>query len=428
MRRPLTGRLTATLVFLPALAGGADWPQWRGPEQNGVSAETSNWPAGWPPKRLWSADVGAGCTSPILAQGRLFVTGWAGQKPTGQGTDTVCCFDSRTGREIWKQAYPARYQGRVRIGDTGGYGGPSATPSFDPATGRLYTLGVDGDLRAWDGRGDGRLLWSTNLYEQFKVARRPNVGGGQRDFGFTAAPLVHGDLLIVEVGSAGGTVVAFDQANGQVRWKSEYARPAGHTGGIVPTKTDSGDALLLLTLSDLVLLRADNGRTIASYPWQTDFGCNIPTPAVQGSRVLVTSGYNQSRSALVDFPAGRPREVWQSKAFATVASPVIVGDRAFLIDDRLRCLDLTDGRVEWQGGSFGHGSCIATADGKLLVFGNGRLALVDAGAAEYRELAVVRGLVPGTCYPHVAFAEGVIAVKDRDGRLVCLSVRPEGRS
>jgi len=60
-----TPRVTLGLVLLLAAGAAAaepgDWPQWRGPAHDGVSAEASNWPTGWPPQRLWSADVGAGC-------------------------------------------------------------------------------------------------------------------------------------------------------------------------------------------------------------------------------------------------------------------------------------------------------------------------------------------------------------------------------
>ncbi len=417
-RREEHGKRLSQAQAAPSAEG---WPQWRGPRHNGVTGESSNWPVGWPPKRLWSANVGTGCTSPIIAEGRVFVMGWAGAKRDALGTDSVYCFDCRTGREIWRQSYSARYQGRMRAGDTEAYGGPLATPAFDPATGRLYTLGVDGELRCWDGRGDGQLVWAKKLYELFKIERRPDVGGGQRDYGFTCAPLIQGDLLIVQVGDAGGTVAAFDKQTGQLRWRSEHAGPAGHSGGIVPLRVGATDALAVLTLRELVLIRPADGKTIASHPWQTDCGCNLPTPAVDGSKVLLTSGYNQSKAVLLDFASGRTRQVWQSDAFATVASPVIAGKRAFLINDRLQCLDLDNGKVLWKGGRLGHGSCVATADGRLIVFGNGRLVLVDATANVYRELAVAENLVKGTCYPQLAVASRAIVCKDRDGRIVCLS-------
>ena len=123
------------------------------------------------------------------------------------------------------------------------------------------------------------------------------------------------------------------------------------------------------------------------------------------------------------------RRRWVSKSYALMSSPTIWRDRVFVIDRRLKCVGLADGRERWSGGDFGHGSCLVTGDGKLLVFGKGSLALVEAApkTRRYRELARVKRLVRGTCYPHVALSDGIIACKDRDGNLVCLSVRPRKR-
>jgi outer membrane protein assembly factor BamB len=418
----------------PPRPSGNGWPQWRGPGHNGVSPESSGWPKGWPPKRLWSANVGRGCSSPILSGGRLYVMGWSGGggRPRGNptGKDTVYGFDARSGRQLWTQSYPSRYQGRRRTGDTGQYGGPSATPSYDPATGRLYTLGVDGDLRCWDTGNGGRLVWAQNLHEKYRIRQRPSVGGGRRDFGFATSPLLHGESVIVQAGDERATVIALDKNTGRRKWTSQYKGPAGHCGGLVPIRVGGADCLAALSLQHLVILRAAGptaGRTVATYKWQTDYACNLPTPAVLGDRALVTSAYNQHGSELLAVSSGTVRRRWRSKSHALVSSPVLHRGRAFLISNTLRCIDLADGALVYRGGSFGHGSCLVTAgDDKLIVFGKGRLVLLDARpeAREYRELSRVDKVVPGTCYPHIALADGVLCCKDKDGNLVCFSVRP----
>ena len=94
---------------------------------------------------------------------------------------------------------------------------------------------------------------------------------------------------------------------------------------------------------------------------------------------------------------------------------------------QVHCLDLATGELIWRGGSFGReSSCLVTADDKLLVLGNGNLGLIDASAEQdsYRELASVKGVIGGTCYPHLALADGILAVKNKEGNLICLSVRP----
>jgi len=423
MREIGAGALAAALVAaFAARLGAADWPQWRGPARTGVTTEPSGHPTGWPPKRLWEKNVGKGCTSPILAHGRLYVMGWEGNEKGG--TDSVWCLEARTGKELWRRTYPVPYQGRVRAGDEGQYGGPSSTPAFDAETTYLYTLSVDGDLACWDTARNGEPVWRMNLYDEYKVPQRPDVGGGRRDYGFTSSPLILGEAVVVEVGEGAGTVMAFDKKTGKRRWRSACAEPAGHSGGPVPITLDGLPCLATLALSKLVILRTDpghEGKTVAEHPWQTDFACNIATPAVAGQAVLLTSNYNVGRTALLEISGSGVRQKWSTRDHAMVSSPVIHKGRVYFADARLSCLDLATGKTLWKGGNFEHGSCLVTGDDKILAFGNGALVLVDAAADKYRELARMEEVVRGTCYPHVALSDGVVACKDRDGSLVCFS-------
>jgi outer membrane protein assembly factor BamB len=416
------------LLATPALAD--DWPQWRGPTHNGVSTAPSGYPDAWPPQRQWTKQVGIGCTSPVIAGGRLYTLGWTGPdrqdaRDNPRGTDAIVCLDLRTGEQLWQQTYNARFQSRHSTGDERQYGGPSATPSFDPDTGYLYTLGSDGDLHCFNTRADGNRVWRINLFDQFNVPQRPVVGSGHRDFGYTCAPLIHGEQLIVEVGTPDATVIAFNKRTGNVAWRSQYNRPHGHTGGIVPMRLGSRDALALLTLYDVVAMDVA-GRTIATQTWTTDYGCNLPTPAADGSALLVTSDYNMRRATLFNVAGDALTPKWQSSERALLSSPILHGGRAYLIQKTLRAVDRNSGDPLWRGGDFGHGSAVLTADNRLIVFGDGTLALVDAtpDTTEYRELARIDRVVPGTCYPHVAFADNHIACKDRDGNLVVFNVSP----
>src|SRR4051812_35709822 len=213
---PSRALLPPTLLLL-AWSGlsAADWPHWRGPTRDGHTPEPSGfadgkWLAGQP---AWTAGVGAGASSPLVVGDRVFTLGHA------DGRDTVRCLDLRTGKEAWAAQSKGPEYGRFHVGDEGLYSGPSSTPEFDPDTGRLYTLGPDGELHCWDTAAGGKPVWDLNLYDAYKAPRRPKLTRApQRDYGYTSSPLVHGNWLLVEVGSPKGTLVAFDKNTGKEVW------------------------------------------------------------------------------------------------------------------------------------------------------------------------------------------------------------------
>jgi outer membrane protein assembly factor BamB len=404
----------AALLLLLALQ---DWPHWRGPGRDDVAAEPSGWTGGaWPGEPEWAVKVGEGSGSPIVAGGRLYAMGWSG------GRDTLSCLDAATGKELWTASYPSPSHGRHKMGDEKFYSGPTSTPEFD--AGRLYTLGIDGDLHAWDA-ADGRKLWGLNLYEAYRAPRRPHVGAQQRDYGYITAPLALGGRLFVHVGAAEGTVMAFDPATGKRAWASECRDEAGHAGGMAPITVEGVPCLAVLTLRHLVVLRLDDGRTVATFPWTTDFGNNVASPAVSGDSVLVTSEYNRNAIARVRITLKGAEQVWQAPFASKACTPVIHGGRVYWAWRKVRCLDFATGAQQWEGGEFGDaGSCIVTADGKLIVWGGtGRLSLLETGGDAYRELARAVRVLPATSWPHVVLAGGRLYCKDRDGNLKCFKLR-----
>ena len=312
-QKQLRHSLRRVVVGAPFLACvgtvlGADWPHWRGPNRNDVTPESSGWQPGkvWVGAPAWRRSVGIGSTSPILADNRVYVLGWS------HGKDHVVCLDAATGRTVWETTYPCPKYGRYSIGDKGYYGGPSATPEFDAATGLLYTLSTDGDLAAWDTRKQGRRAWGLNLYQRYHVGRRPKMHRGLRDYGRTASPLLWRDWLLVEVGAPAGSLVAFNKRTGQQVWAARDRDAAGHTGGPAPMMVQGIPCAALLTLRNLLIIRLDDrhaGETLARYPWVTDFGCNIPTPTVAGDCVYLTSGYNHKSLCKVRIAPGSAKKV-----------------------------------------------------------------------------------------------------------------------
>jgi outer membrane protein assembly factor BamB len=364
----------------------------------------------------------------VVAGERLYTLGYRG------GVDTVVCLEVASGRKLWAQSYASPDYGRHAIGDKSMYSGPSSTPEYDPATGLLYTLGIDGELRAWDTKKDGAKVWGVNLYEQFKIPQRPQVTkrrGSHRDYGYPTSPLVYQDLVVVEAGDPQrGNLLAFDKRSGTLLWGSENKDPAGHSGGLSPITIEGVPCVAVLTARNLCVVRLDGakpGKTVAEYPWVTDFINNIACPAVEGKTVIITSRYNKMAVCKLEISlAGGAKKLWETKEAASgVCSPIVHGDRVYFASNGLYCLDAANGETQWVNGKFGSASSlILTADERLIVWANnGDLALVESAkrsAGKFTELAAKkRVLNKDAAWPQVVLANGRLFCKDRTGEIRC---------
>ena len=415
------------LCMCSATAVADDWPHWRGPNRDGTTAESSGYGDGtWPNRELWHANVGDGGTSPIFVDGCVYAIGLR------DGPDVVQCLDAATGKQLWHVSYPSRKYGRHATGDEGLYSGPNATPEYDTETGYLYTLSIDGELHCWNTKRDGQQVWKLNLYDKYKAPRRPKVGRqGLRDYGYTTAPLVHRDWLIVEVGSVAGNLIAFDKRTGEQVWTSKRKDPAGHTGGPAPLKVEGVPCVAVLTLYGLHVARLDvgnEGKTVAFVEWTTDFANNIASPAVFDDHAVITSGYNHNAIALMKLSLSGAQKVWEQPLASLVCTPVVHGGHIYWAWQKLHCLDLKTGQPRWAGGNFSDaGSCIVTGDDRLIVWGgSGTLCLAETAKRSpdrFTQLADKKNLATTDVWPHAALADGRLFCKDRTGNLRCFSLK-----
>ncbi len=152
-----------------------DWPQWRGPHRDGVLTGFSE-PRVWPEKLkpLWKVVVGVGHSSPVVAGGSVYL------HSRQEEQEIVSCLDLSSGRLIWKDSYPVPYT--MNPAATGHGKGPKSTPVV--SEGRLYTFGITGVLSCFDTK-TGRLIWRNEFSKEFKetsplfgVSMSPLVDGG----------------------------------------------------------------------------------------------------------------------------------------------------------------------------------------------------------------------------------------------------------
>ena len=169
--------LTSVVVFGSSTQMmGADWPSFRGPNHDGVSAEPISWPKDGP-KPLWKINVGIGHSAVSVVGDRAYTMG------NTNDTDTIFSIDVATGKVVWTHSYPCNE--KVGIKD---YDGPFATPAV--ANGVVYTLSRKGDVFALNAR-DGKVIWGRNIVQEDGV-HPPGFGG------LAGSPLILGDKLIFE--------------------------------------------------------------------------------------------------------------------------------------------------------------------------------------------------------------------------------------
>lgn len=422
------------LILLTEMVSAADWPHWRGPNRNDITPETSGFKGKeWTTKRLWNKRVGYGSTSPIVYKNRLYTAGWANNK------DYIYCLNAVTGKVIWKKSYNCRPYGRFAKGDQGAYKGLTSTPEYDPQTNLLYTLSTDGHLRCWNA-DNGRDVWHFNLYDKYKVPRRP----GDRDYGYTSSPLALDKWLIVEVGDNEGCLMAFNKRTGKRIWASQAKDAAGHNGGPTPVNVQNIPCIATFTCAGLLVIRTDKGhegQTVVTYPWKTTYNQNIASAAVSDNKVLITSNYNQNKMCLFDITLkGIVGKRQVKRDFSRVGTPVIYKNNIYIPYRRLRRYHINkDGlKLTWKASSskldFGsEGSCFITGDKKMIAFGSRgnryKLALIDISGTKPKLLGANENVFAGIkrssqrAWPHVILANRRIYCKDREGNIVCLSLK-----
>lgn len=394
MINPVALALLALICLFDFTAAALDWYRWRGPDLDGISKETG-WQTKWPaegPKPLWKASVGTGFSSFSVANGRAYTMGNA------DATDTVFCFDAATGREIWKHSYPCPLDAKYYEGGTHG------TPTVDGD--RVYTLGKRGQLFCLDA-AKGTVLWSKNLTEELGV-KIPT-------WGFASSALVVGDLILLDVGSAG---TALDKRTGKVVW-TNGKDVAGYS---TPQPFGAGGAVAILAARELVAVQAKDGKELWRAPWKTDYDINPAQPIFDGGRVFLSSGYNHG-CALLKIAGGQASTVWENKNMRNHFNSCILW-QGFLYgfdEDQLRCLDFANGAAKWTEKSTGKGA-LALADGKLIVMGEkGELMVAEASPDGFKPLSRAQAL-SGKCWTTPVLANGRVYCRNAKGDVVCLDV------
>ena len=386
------------LAAFASLVQAADWPIWRGPTRNGISAENL---AGTEVKTLWNAQVGIGFSSFTVADGRVYTTGHA------DGKDTVFCIDAVSGKQIWQHAYAAD------LGDKYYEGGTSATPTIED--GKAYHLSRWGDLFCFDA-ATGKVLWQKNIQKE--------TGADIPDWGYAGSPLVSGELLIVNVGKSG---TAVEKATGKTVWTSDTAS----SGYCTPYPiTVNGKAQVVLSSGRAYKgIDPTSGSVLWEHTWSTSYGVNAADPILDGTKLFISSGYNKG-CALLDLASAEPKEVWRSRVMRNQFNSCVLIDGHLYGSDgdydkpnSFKCIDFATGTEKWSDAGVGFCSLMATVDGKLIIVSaKGELIIAKANPAKFEPLSRTP-VLKGRCWSAPVLANGRIYVRNAAGDMVCVSVR-----
>jgi len=323
------------------LASADDWPQWRGPNRDGVWRETGIIEKfdGDELEPVWRVDIGSGYSGPTVADGRVYVTDRVTQP---KQIERVHCFDEKTGKKLWSYEYDCIYR------NVSYEAGPRASVTIHD--GRAYALGTMGDFHCFDA-ATGKVLWKKDLDAEYRI-RMPV-------WGIASAPLIEKDLVIVQIGGEDESdLVAFDRKTGAQRWHA-LSDQVSYVAPIVITQ--GGKRVLVCYTGDNVVgLDPATGRVYWRVPFPPkQMVIGIATPVYDGHHLFLTNFFDGSMLLELSKSEPRARQVWhrvgESEKMtdalqSIISTPVIRDGYIYGVDSygELRCLELMTGDRVWE--------------------------------------------------------------------------------
>jgi outer membrane protein assembly factor BamB len=431
------------LMVVACSSMAADWPQWRGPNRDGKSADTGllkQWPQDGP-QLAWRVDkLGGGYSAPAIAAGRIFGMSNRGDK------EVVWALSEKDGSEIWITPLGPAFQQQASQGKEG----PACTPTVDGE--RLYVEGLAGTVACLQVK-DGKIVWQRSLTEDF--------GGRRPMWSYRESPLVDGDKVIVTPGGADAIMVALNKMNGETVWKARMPdSPAGNSGAPggfgggrggpgggagaayvspIVVDFDGQRQYVQLTARALVGVAASDGKFLWRYDKPANrMGINCSTPLFHDGMVFASSAYGAG-GGLVKLSKDADGVIKAEEVYATTDMQNHHGG-VILLDGylygatggneggALACLDFKTGKVLWDQretvGRRAKGS-LALADGLLYYrMEDGTIVLIEPNPKQYTERSRFqqpdRSELPA--WPHPVIANGKLYVRDQD-LLLCYAIK-----
>jgi outer membrane protein assembly factor BamB len=422
------------LLACESRVNAEDWPQWRGPNRDGVWTEqgvvkqfsSKQLPA------VWRKPVGSGYCGPTVARGRVYVMD---RQTDPAQQERVLCFEAATGRSLWTHTYPCKY---VKVGYPAG---PRASVSVDEN--RAYSLGSMGHLFCLTG-DSGTVLWEKDLNAEYQI-RLPI-------WGIAASPLIEGDLVIVHIGGKdNASMVAFDKRSGKERWRALDDK-ASYSAPIVIQQ--AGKRVLVCWTGERVVgINPLNGRLYWEYPFAPfRMVINIASPVLSGNYLFMSGFYDGSLLLKLNPDELTAEKVWRRRGksekenetdalHCCISTPLIEGEYIYGVDSygQLRCLDLHTGDRIWESleavpvDRWSNIHMVKHEQEVWMFTERGDLVISRLSPQAYTEISRTHLIEPtekqlgrrgGVCWSHPAYADRHIFVRN-DKELLCVNLAAE---
>jgi outer membrane protein assembly factor BamB len=360
----------------------SDWPRFLGPSDNATSPENGlrhDWAAA-APRVVWEYPKGEGHTSPAVVQGKVLLFHRIGDD------EVLECFESETGKRIWRNTDRVPYRDRYGSGN-----GPRTNPVV--AGSRVYVHGITGRLRGVDLE-TGANVWSRDLEQEEGLV--PNF------FGHGSTPLVADGRLVVQAGTrAGDSVLALDPETGRDLWRVRHPWGASYSSP-VPWIVGGKRCVLVFAGGEsrpptggLLCIELESGSILGSLAHRARIAesVNVSAPVVLGGdRVLVSEAYGAGTvaarfSARTSSGGATLEKMWVDPDTGFyLMTPVVSGGWIFGFEGQtqrlaeLVCLEASTGKVRWRedfGGRFQRGTLLGVGGGYLCLGETGRLGWLE---------------------------------------------------
>jgi outer membrane protein assembly factor BamB len=347
--------LVAILACAVPAAYGDDWPQFRGPNRDGKSAETGllkSWPEGGP-KLLWTAKgCGEGFGSPVVVGSAIYIIGDANGAATLTNLDTE---GQHKGQVVFGKTNPS---------DPNRANGSRSTPTYygsaSDASATIYVSGAWGEVACFDAKTFSKQ-WEVNVKDEFH--------GTLPTWKYAESPLVDGDNLICTPGGMDAGIVALDRKTGKTVWTSKGLSDSAGYSSCVKMTVDKLPMIVTMTGKGLVGVSAKTGQFLWRYDRPANKIATCPSPVFLGNRVFEATGYGAGGGAVdlaVSANGVTATQAWETKDMVCHHGGYVLVDGYIYGNNGggWACIDFKTGQTKWKDTGVGKG-CIIYADGML---------------------------------------------------------------